>query len=149
MTTSEREQIALENFSGKMNCAQSVLLAFENEIDIDREALMRIGSALGAGMGQGEVCGAVSGALIVLGLLSRDYQSPEALKTHVGELSKLYKENFEDAFGSLLCKDLLGIDLKDDKNYDVARAQNVFHEICPGFIRKSIKILEEVRGGNV
>ena len=60
---------AVNYFSQKLHCSQSVLAAFAEECGITEEEALRLGSCFGGGMRKGEVCGAVTGALMVLGLL--------------------------------------------------------------------------------
>ena len=67
MTKKER---AMALFTQGYNCAQSVVLAFADELDADEATLARLSSSFGGGFGRmREVCGAVSCMAIVLGLL--------------------------------------------------------------------------------
>ena len=66
MTHTEK---AVDYFSQKLHCSQSVLAAFADECGITEEQALKLGSCFGSGMRKGEVCGAVTGALMVLGLL--------------------------------------------------------------------------------
>ena len=60
------------------NCCQSVLLPFASELGRSREELYALGAHFGAGMRHGSACGALSGALMVLGMLG--YGEEEAMK---------------------------------------------------------------------
>lgn len=63
-------ELAKQNFLAGYNCSQSVLLAFESVTGLDAERAARLAAPFGGGMGRmREVCGAVSGALMVLGLV--------------------------------------------------------------------------------
>lgn len=80
------------------NCAQSVLMSFTQDLNLDDETAYKIGQAFGAGMKSGLVCGAVTGALMVLGLF--DAEDPETTQ----KLIKDFKANHEQMID---CKDLL------------------------------------------
>ena len=56
------------------NCAQSVLMAFTQSLNIDDETAYKLGSAFGSGMKTGITCGAITGALMVLGLFGLESQ---------------------------------------------------------------------------
>ncbi len=93
------------------NCSQSVALAFCDAVPLDRDVLARLSSSFGGGIARlREVCGAVSGMSLILGLLY-GYEGPETGEvkaehyTRVQELSLA----FEKQFGSLICRDLLGL----------------------------------------
>ena len=64
-----KRDMAIEYFSQKMHCSQAVLAAFSEECGISEEQAFKLGSCFGSGMRKGEVCGACTGALMVLGLL--------------------------------------------------------------------------------
>ena len=70
--------LALSRFSEGFSCSQSVLAAFAPELGLDADAALRVSAAFGGGMGRlGDTCGAVTGALMVLGLrLRRDRRGP-------------------------------------------------------------------------
>ncbi len=144
MQTKEKQELALSHFSGEMNCAQSVLLAYADEIRLDREDIIKLGTAFGGGMGEGETCGAVSAALMVIGLKSKKSHSYVELKEQVKNLSGVFKSEFEKKFGSLRCKDLIGENLKYETGYERAREKGVFTEKCPHFIGEAVKLIDEM-----
>lgn len=69
MIDKNKRDRAIEYFAAKMHCSQAVLAAFSEECGISEEQAFRLGSCFGSGMRKGEVCGACTGALMVLGLL--------------------------------------------------------------------------------
>lgn len=104
-----RKELAMQNFKKGYNCAQAVLLAFADLIDIDKDTLAKIASPFGGGMGRmREVCGSVSGMLLANGYLN-GYSSPQAkeekmeLYANVQELAGKFKEQN----GSIICRELL------------------------------------------
>lgn len=65
----ERTQKAIDFFEQGYNCSQSVLMAYADLYGIDQETATKFASSFGGGMGRlREVCGAVSGMFMVLGL---------------------------------------------------------------------------------
>ena len=86
------------------NCAQSVLVPFAEKCGITREQAYRAAANFGAGMKMGSVCGAVTGGLMVLGLMGVD--DPAS----VGEYFRILKERHE---GCLDCADLLRINKRE------------------------------------
>jgi len=98
-----------ENFLSGYNCAQSVAVAFHDLLGMDRDSCARMASAFGGGMGRmREVCGAVSGMLLVLGILY-GYDTPgddapkKALYTEVQALAG----KFRAEAGSIVCREIL------------------------------------------
>ncbi len=106
MTHSEK---AVEKFKQGFNCAQSVLYSYAEELHIDPNLALRIANGFGGGMGRKqEVCGAVSGGILVLGLL---YGRGEHDVKEQGEKTYAEVRDLIDAFikehGTVCCKELL------------------------------------------
>ena len=105
----ERTIYAAELFLKGYNCAQAVTMAFSDLLDLDEAYCAKMASSFGGGMGRmREVCGAVSGMLLVAGLLY-GYDDPEddpnkkELYTLVQELAGAFREEV----GSIVCRDIL------------------------------------------
>ncbi|MBD5332869.1 MAG: C_GCAxxG_C_C family protein [Bacteroides sp.] len=104
-TLEERLAKARELRASGMNCSQCVVGAFDDIIDADIRPLMRAAHGFGSGIGAtGHICGAVTGATMVLGLV-RD----EARPVLYGEVADTAKE-FEAREGALMCRDLKGVE---------------------------------------
>ena len=114
MDANERAERARQNFLAGYNCTQSVVVAFGDvfeEQGLDLDAVTRLASPFGGGMGRmREVCGAVSGMLMVLGIVEgydepKAFQAKKELYARVQELAESYRaEN-----GSIVCRELLGL----------------------------------------
>lgn len=90
------------------NCCQSVVAAFSDLTGLPEQACFDIGGGFGAGAGTGELCGALSGAIITLGLLTPvDPSDPVGSKKRTMALSKELQKRFSEKFGALRCHDLL------------------------------------------
>lgn len=149
MDSNERSVLARQNFLEGYNCAQSVALAFADvfeERGIDATTLAQLASPFGGGMGRlREVCGTVSGMLMVLGLLE-GYDDPSADKTKM-ELYQKVQElagQFRDQNGTILCRELLGLPEGPDDPTPEKRTQAYYHKRpCAEYCASSARILAE------
>ena len=142
----ERKQVAIDNFLKGYNCCQSIVLAFKDLVDIDEKSLAKLASGFGGGMGRlRETCGAVSGVFMIIGLLY-GYESPET-----GEIkAKLYAKiqelglQFEKEQGSLVCRELLGINEKHSSSTPSSRTSSFYKDRpCIKYIGFASELLEE------
>lgn len=122
MLTAEEEKVQLENSSPKAkkamelfhegyNCAQAVLGAFAQDMNIDFQQAMMLSSSFGGGMGRmREVCGAVSAMFMVAGL-EKGYSDPKASTEKAGHYDYIQQlaAKFKAENGSIICRDLLGL----------------------------------------
>ena len=100
----DKKELAVEFKHNGKNCAQAVLLAFKNELNMSEEELLKLGAGFGVGFGSMEAtCGALIAANMILGLKSDG--SPLLMK----ESKKMLYE-FNDKCKATLCKDLKGRD---------------------------------------
>lgn len=92
------------------NCAQSLAGAFADVTALDQETILRLASSFGGGMGKlREVCGACTGAFMILGL-REGYSDPadEAAKARQYARVQAFAKRFKEMKGSYICRDLLG-----------------------------------------
>lgn len=143
-----RPDQAIECFKQTFNCAQAVLLAFAPEMGLDRGSALRVAGAFGGGMARmGETCGAVTGAFMAIGLKygktkSDDYQA--RVKTY--EAARDFAERFRKNNGSILCRELLGCDIGTPEGLKTAREKDLFHTVCPKYVKDAAHILEGLLG---
>ncbi len=146
--TSLRKKLAKDYFLQGFNCAQSVVLAFADICDMDEETLAKLSSPFGGGMGQmREVCGAVSGMLIIEGILS-GYSSPadKEDKKRVYAETKSLGERFKEINGSIICRELLsdiphstdGIPAERNEEYYKKRPCAELVEIAAGILAEKL-----------
>ncbi len=89
-------------FKSGCNCSQAVLAAFADELGLDEETALKISSGFGGGLArQREVCGAVSGAVMVLGMK----YGPDKAKCY--EAVQKFCDRFKEDAGSIICRELL------------------------------------------
>ncbi len=119
-------------------CAQTTLAAFADRFDFAEEELMSISAAFRGGMQRGDTCGAVTGALMVLGL---EYSDDDGL---LHEKVSEFQQRFTERWGSTYCRELLGYDYSVPGERDKCVAAGIEQERCPGFVHSAIEILEEM-----
>ena len=129
-----------------MDCAQTVLTTFCEELGIDYTLAIKIAAGFGGGMGlTGRTCGAVTGAYIVLGLAQEiPPENPLVLSKKTFALMKKFNKEFMNKHGSLLCKELIGYDFSTKQGPAKANLKEVFATLCPSFVGTSVTILESL-----
>ena len=135
-----REEKAVWYYGNGYLCSQSVLAAYAEDYGLTEEQALKLGTCLGAGMRMGEVCGACTGALMVLGLVHDDPKNSMA----ANENTKRFLSAFRDANGSYLCNDLLGCDIRTPEGVQYARDNHLFTEFCQKMVASAVDILEEI-----
>lgn len=129
------------------NCAQAVVCAFDDLTGLDRETAARLASSFGGGMGRmREVCGTVSGALLVLGLARgyADPASPEAKKAHYARVRE-FARRFREQSGSILCRELLaGVETTPGGDPEPRTAEYYARRPCPQLAWQAADILDEM-----
>lgn len=140
-----RKEKAMQSFLDGYNCAQCMMLAFEDMLTIDLDTALKIASPFGGGMGRlREVCGSVSGMFMVLGFLKGysepgDYEGKKELYEHVQELARRY----EEANGSIVCRELLGLQVKKEEAAPEKRTDEYYKKRpCAEKIGSAAEILE-------
>ncbi|MCD8350878.1 MAG: C-GCAxxG-C-C family protein [Planctomycetaceae bacterium] len=127
---SQKQDEALALFAGECNCCQAVIAAMGEKYGLSREDCIRVGAAFGGGMRRGEVCGAVTGALMVLGLRHGASAPGEPDKKKEANAKTIeFMKTFEERFGSYLCRELIKANGK---------------KICDQAIGGAVGILEEM-----
>jgi C_GCAxxG_C_C family probable redox protein len=128
------------------SCSQAVCRAFAKDFGIDEKTALRLSCGLGGGMSHmGNTCGAVSGALMVIGMkYGRTELDDQASKEKTYELGQQFIHEFRRRNHSLNCTDLIGYDLSDPRALAEAREKKVFHARCSKFVGDAGDILEEI-----
>ena len=142
-----RKEKALQLFSEHFHCSQAVLAAFSEECGITEEQALKLGACFGSGMRKGEVCGACTGALMVLGLLygQSDKEDLES-RMQANRVNEAMMERFSEKCGSYICNELLGCDVRTEQGIQYARDHHLFTELCPKMVAAAVDVLEEILG---
>jgi C_GCAxxG_C_C family probable redox protein len=138
-------QKGVQLFNSGFNCAQAVLAAFSEDLGLDALTALKLGSGFGGGIGcSGEVCGAMTGAVMALGLKYGSGQVVDkAAKYELYRKAKMLADEFRLQCGSLYCRDLLGFDLSTPEGQAIAGQPGAF-ERCDGFVNIAAELLEEM-----
>ena len=150
---SKHSDYAKELFKRGYNCSQSVLVAFCDETGLDIEDALKISSSFGGGMGRlREVCGAVSGMFMVVGM-KYGYTDPtdkQKKSEHYNLIQSLAKQ-FEQSNQSIICRDLLKINSKHDVPIPEDRTEAYYKKRpCAELVEYAAQILDEyIENGNM
>ena len=117
------------------NCAQSVLCAFSDLTGLSESDSLRLAAGLGGGLRSGEVCGAVSGAVLVLGAVYPFTDSADkAAKFRIADLAKEFCARFREKYGVVTCRELLERTAGEEKRY----------RYCIDYVRDCAELLEQM-----
>lgn len=141
-------QRAVELFKEGFNCSQSVFVAFAHRFDIDEDTAKKISAGLGGGIGRlREVCGAVSGAAMVIGSLASATEGADAENKQKNyELVREFAKRFTEENGSIICRELLGLDeqTKETAKPESRTAEYYKKRPCVEIVECAAQILEEM-----
>jgi C_GCAxxG_C_C family probable redox protein len=143
---------AVELFKDGYNCSQSVFTAFAYRFGIDEETALKISAGLGGGIGRmREVCGAVSGAAMVIGSICAATEGKDSeTKQKNYELVREFAERFAKINGSVICRELLGLDVKMESSAqpESRTAEYYKKRPCVELVECAAEILEELIAEN-
>ena len=120
--------------------------SFGEEFGLDRERALKVAGAFGGGMGRmGETCGAVTGAFMVIGLkYGMTKAKDEEARDKTYELVREFVTKFQSRHGSIVCRELLGYDLNNPQEGELAKKKGLFDTLCPQLVQDATEILEEI-----
>lgn len=140
------EETAIHSFNTGSNCAQSVLSAYAEELEIDTNLVMSLSSGFGAGMGRlQKTCGAVTGAYMVIGLSNgkKGYDNA-SLKQESTTMIQEFTQEFIQENGSINCKALVNCDLNTEEGQRYFEENNIMETVCSKCISDSIGIINKL-----
>jgi C_GCAxxG_C_C family probable redox protein len=142
-----KAEIAVDKFLSNYNCAQAVLHAFCDDLQFDKHTALKMACGFGAGMARKqEVCGAISGGILVIGLKHGRGEGQE--RTVTEETYKKVRElmsRFESKHGTGLCRVLLdGCDLNTPEGQQFFKENDLANRICKTSVTTVVEILEDV-----
>jgi C_GCAxxG_C_C family probable redox protein len=137
---------AVALFKEGFNCSQAVLAAYGEQFELKQELALRVAGAFGGGMGRmGETCGAVTGAIMVLGMkfgsaTAGDLKARENAYAVVRE----FVHRFKGRNVSVLCRDLLDCDISTPEGIKRAKEEGLIKKTCPKLVRDAAEILDQL-----
>ena len=138
-------QEAVSVFQSGFNCSQAIVRTYGPEYGLSALDALKVSCGFGGGMRRGGTCGAVTGALMVLGLRygPKDVSDTSA-KNNVYSRVTEFCRRYESRCGYINCRDLLGCDISTEEGMKKARKNNLFKTVCPRMVETAAEILEEM-----
>jgi C_GCAxxG_C_C family probable redox protein len=144
---SVKRERAVTLFAEGFNCAQSVVAAFCEDIGLDRDIALKGACGFGAGMGRcQEVCGAVSGGVMVIGAkygkgINGDNNAKETTYNKVHSLL----DRFAEKHGTVICGKLLkDCDLATAEGQKLFKENNLANKACRTYVESAVELLEDI-----
>lgn len=137
----------LEQFKEGYDCGQVVFRYWAKKLDFDENTALKIATGFGAGMLQGETCGAVIAAYLAMGLQYGHCDTgDEGAEQKVRALKKNteFREMFLEKYPATLCNTLLGADFTTSEGQKLIREKQLMTSFCPQLVSDVIAILEEI-----
>jgi C_GCAxxG_C_C family probable redox protein len=133
-------------FMSRFTCSAAVFSAFSDDLGLDPDTAKKIACGFGAGISRtGNICGAVSGAIMVIGLkYGKTSAGDEAATEKTRALTRQFIQEFTAKNGSINCTALLGYDMSTPDGYTAAKDSGLFISKCPALVRDAADILEKI-----
>lgn len=144
--TSSSPRGASRRFSEGCRCSEAILAEYGAGFGLAPDLAMKIGCVFGGGLGStGDVCGAVTASIMVLGLKHGRTDKDDAASRIAADVKvKEFLERFKKKHKHHRCNDLVGYDRSTPEGHDKAAAAGVFKKLCPGYVEDAARILEEL-----
>ncbi|MCL2832072.1 MAG: C-GCAxxG-C-C family protein [Treponema sp.] len=133
-------------FNKGFNCAQAVLTSHCEEFGLSDEIAKKLSCGFGGGVGHtGGICGAVNGAIMLIGLKYGKYKKDDdESKDKTYKLVNQFINEFKNEFGSVNCTELVKFNLSKEDELLKAREAGVFTTVCPKLVKRSVEIAEKI-----
>jgi C_GCAxxG_C_C family probable redox protein len=137
---------AMVSYKSRFTCSSAVFSAFSDELGLDPDIAKKIACGFGAGISKsGNICGAVSGAIMVIGLkYGKTVQGDEAATEKTRALVQKFLKEFTGRHGSVNCTELLGYNLGKPEEFAQAHDNKRFVTKCPELVNDAAAILERI-----
>lgn len=129
-------------FASGLNCSQCVIGQMADRLGYDEDELYKMAAAFGGGMTRGDTCGAVTGALMAIGMLYGGEGAEANAKVH--EKTAAFHKAFRERYGTTMCREMLGYDFSKPGERDKAIAAGKMAEVCPGAVAAALEILDDI-----
>jgi len=137
-------ELATKLFSSGFNCAQSVIAVFCEKYGMDKETALKIAGGLGGGFRSADICGAVSGAVLVVGLkYGQSIDGDTDTKQNCSAKTIEFLNEFRARNKAITCRDILQCDITTPEGMAEARSKNLFRTTCVDAVKSAVSILEE------
>jgi C_GCAxxG_C_C family probable redox protein len=143
----ERSTKAIEFFKNNYNCSQSVCTAFSQDFNLTDDQALKLSCAFGGGIArQQQICGAVSGALMVLGLkYGRGVNDDVSKKTESYKKAHEFMNEFKKKHNTVNCKELLrGLDMNNEEDAKKIGELRLYETDCVAYVKDAVGIVEKM-----
>lgn len=132
-------------FEKGFDCSQVVAEYFAEDMGLTVEEARKVAACYGGGCGMGGTCGAVAGAMMVLGMEYGQYDADHMeQKDIMAQKRAAFFEAFSKEYGSSLCRDLLGHDVSQPGEFDKVMEEGTMFTLCPRIVSDSIRMTETI-----
>jgi C_GCAxxG_C_C family probable redox protein len=141
----DKTEKALSYFKEQYNCSQSVFAAYSEKFGIKEIDAHKIAIGFGGGIGRTQdICGAVTGAIMVLGCKYFNENDIAGSKTIVYEKTKEFIAKFKEIHKTVNCLELTGVDINKEGGSGLFKTLNIHENKCNGYVKDACKILDEM-----
>lgn len=141
----ERAEKALKLMKENYNCSQTVFALYADKFGVDKKDAFKIAAGFGGGIGRTQdICGALSGAVMVIGCRYFNGKDPAASKDIVYKKTKEFIDKFKKKNKFIDCYDLTGVDFSKENWRDLFAKLNVHEEKCKRYVKDACEILDEM-----
>jgi C_GCAxxG_C_C family probable redox protein len=133
-------------FRSGFTCSAAVFSTFSGELGLDAVTAKKLACGFGGGISHtGNICGAVSGAILAIGLkYGKSRAGDDAATEKTRDTVRKFLQEFQERNGSINCTELLGFDLSNADELSQARETGLFKTKCPALVRDAAEILETI-----
>ena len=128
------------------SCCSGVLAVYAAEVGMDQDLAGAAGRGMAGGIGGlGNVCGAVSGAVMAIGLKTTNENNIHDMQAGMKAMETVreFVARFEEQHSSIQCSELIGYDISSTEKSMLAMKENAF-EKCPGYVESAVNILDDL-----
>jgi C_GCAxxG_C_C family probable redox protein len=140
-----KKQEILDLFHSRLTCTQAVFSVYGKDMGVDENMATAIATGFGAGIARSQqICGALTGAIMVLGL---KYFNPENLndsKELIYHKTSELMERFKNINSSCNCRELIGVDFNTKDGMEIAEKNDLFNTRCKKYLSDVCDILDEL-----
>ena len=141
MTIEEIKTLFMEG----IDCSQVVAGEFADKLGMEKAQMRKMSACFGGGMQCGETCGAVTGALMVLGLRYGHWENGDLeQKQRMLEKVAEFKKEFARKYPSCMCRELLGHDISKPGEMEKVLEKGLLFDLCPRIVEDVNEILEKL-----
>jgi C_GCAxxG_C_C family probable redox protein len=128
------------------SCAQALLAVYGPELGMDRQTALKVAGGFGGGMGRmAQTCGAVTGAFMVIGLVHGMTKKGDVQQKELSyEYIRKFAETFKERNRTLVCRELMGVDVSTPEGFAEAKLKNIARTVCPKYVRDAAEIIEKL-----